>query len=138
MIAFVSDWPATRFCAIEFNLPFMLGCPQISAFLDRLDECYYVPSTLDAQWGTIKSVPHELKFNIDHKHLVHFKAMKADCREVADIRLPVSRELLVECALQQWKYSLHTLHALQGLYSFVHGPFQCAFLSIALCQCGKN
>ena len=38
---------------------------------------------------------HELKFTILQKHDVHYKAVKADCREVKDNKLPVSRELLV-------------------------------------------
>ena len=55
VIAFVSDWNAGKFRAIEnfaatcieFNLPLELGSPQISAFIDRLDECFYAPFTLD-------------------------------------------------------------------------------------------
>ena len=61
VIAFVTDWNASRFRAIEnfgaacieFDLPFELDSPQISAFIDRLDECFYVPATLDCQWGTL-------------------------------------------------------------------------------------
>ena len=51
---------------------------------------------LEAQWETLKRVCHELKFTILHKHEVHYKAVKADCREVKDNKLPVSRELLIQ------------------------------------------
>ena len=104
IIAFVSDWNASRFRAIEnftaacieFNLPFKLDSPQISAFIDRLDQCYYTPSTLDSQWGILKCVAQELQFDIEHENYIHFKAVKANCREVSDCRIPVSTELLVE------------------------------------------
>ena len=104
VIAFVADWPRTKFKAIEnyiaacleFNLPFPLGDEQISAFLDKLDEAYYSASTLEAHWNTIKKVFHELKFPITQKYEVHYKAVKADCRPVKDNKLPVSRELLVQ------------------------------------------
>ena len=98
VIAFVSDWLSSKFHAIknfatacvEFNLPFTLRDPQISAFLDRLDDCYYAPSTLDCQWGALKCVTGALSFEMAKKHEIHFKAMRADCREVSDSRLPVS------------------------------------------------
>ena len=104
VIAFVADWPRAKFCAIEnyisacieFNLPFPLGDEQISAFLDKLDEAFYVASTLEAQWGTLKKVCHELKFPILQKHDIHYKAVKSDCREVKDNKLLVSQELLVQ------------------------------------------
>ena len=81
---------------IEFNLPFPLGDEQISAFLDKLDEAFYVASTLEVQWGTLKKVCHELKFPILQKHDIHYKAVKSDCREVKDNKLLVSQELLVQ------------------------------------------
>ena len=57
VIEFVTDWNAGRLGAIEnfaaacieFNLPFELDSPQISAFIDRLDEYFYAPATLDCQ-----------------------------------------------------------------------------------------
>ena len=104
VIAFVADWPRAKFRAmenyisacIEFNLPFAMGDDQISAFLDKLDEAFYAASTLEAQWGTLKRVCHAIKFTVVHKHEVHYKAVKADCREVKDNKLPVSRELLIQ------------------------------------------
>ena len=104
VIPFVSDWNAGKFRAIEnftaacieFNLPFELDSLQISAFIDRLDECFYAPSTLDCQWGTLRQVAKELNFEINHEHFMHYKAVKADCHEVTDCRIPVSRELLIE------------------------------------------
>ena len=81
---------------IEFNLPFAMGDDQISAFLDKLDEAFYAASTLEGQWGTLKRVCHAIKFTVVHKHEVHYKAVKADCREVKDNKLPVSRELLIQ------------------------------------------
>ena len=100
----MSDWNVGKFRAIEnftaacieFNLPFEIDSPQISTFIDRLDECFYAPSTLDCQWGTLRQVAKELNFEINHEHLMHYKAVKADCREVTDCRIPVSRELLIE------------------------------------------
>ena len=104
IVPFICDWSAGRFRAIEnfaaacvkFNIPFALGSPQISAFIDRLDECYYSPSMLDSQWGTIKCVAWAVNFDIEQKHHMHFKAVRADCREVADCKVPVSRELFIE------------------------------------------
>ena len=105
IIAIVSDWNASRFRAIEnfaaacieFNLPFKLDSPQISTFIDRLDECYYTPSTLDSQWGILKCVARELQFDIEHEHYVHFKAVKANCREVSYTCLDRTSRGNVQC-----------------------------------------
>ena len=128
VIAFMTDWNAGRFRAIEnfgaacieFDLPFELDSPQISAFIDRLDECFYAPATLDCQWGTLQHVARELNFDIDHEHFMHFKAVKADCREETDCRIPVSRELLIEVC----NAAMVTRHAWQELCSFALGLFQ--------------
>ena len=107
VVGYVADWAPSRFHAmlnfiaacIEFDLPFQLGDQQLSAFLDQLDICYYSASTLDSSWGTIKKVAADLQIKIAPKHHAHFKAVKADCKEVKDNRLPISRQLLVElCA----------------------------------------
>ena len=104
VIPFVADWPRAKFRAmenyisacIEFNLPFAMGDDQISAYLDKLDEAFYAASTLEGHWGTLKRVCHAIGFKVVHKHEVHYKAVKADCREVKDNKLPVSRELLIQ------------------------------------------
>ena len=75
VIAFMTDWNASQFRAIEnfgaacieFDLPFELDSPQISAFIDR---CFYAPATLDCQWGTLRRVARELNFDIDHEHFI--------------------------------------------------------------------
>ena len=102
VIAFVADWAPQKFGAIEhfiaacieWNLAFALEDDQLSAYLDKLDEAFYAASTLDTLWGTMKTVYRHLQVPIAEKHIVHFKSIKADCREVKDNCLPVSRELL--------------------------------------------
>ena len=70
VIPFVSDWNMGKFRAIE---NFTVACIEFS-----------LPFELDSP-----------QISID-RHFMHYKAVKADCGEVTDCRIPVSRELLIE------------------------------------------
>ena len=100
----VFKWSEKRFHALmnfaeaceDNNLPKKWGNKQLDAFLDALHQKYYIASTLDSQWNTIKKVGYELNKEVCVEHELDFALVKADAKEITDSKLPVSRKLLLQ------------------------------------------
>ena len=61
-----------------------------------LDQLNYAAVTLKSQWAFIKKLAQIQCFNITERMDDHFDHILAECRPIADDKMPVSRKLLVE------------------------------------------
>ena len=82
-------------CCYE-NLRIKWGKEQIDAFLNILEKLYYTAPTLNKQWKFIRDLGWSMDSPVSNNQEDEFERILANCKNIGDKKVPVSRQLLRE------------------------------------------
>ena len=88
-----------RDACILYGLPAVWQDTQVEAYLVHLESLFLAADTLNRHWKFVRETSEKVNRPVTVHEVTLFDFVKAKCRPVKDVKLPVSKELLIElCA----------------------------------------